>query len=172
MLSCYFLNFLGCFKLQTECSKKFLGRLTSYGHCRKFLLENHSAHLVIVDYVVWNILPMMINYILKCVISVVADVCFPPNSLYFFVIYIVYLKDLFHYLINVCVVDHVACLNKAQTSSSEDSFLDKFCSRSCFEVWLSEFALDLLKFHIHVCVQNCCLRTKGGNKNPERCFSL
>ncbi|KMT14069.1 hypothetical protein BVRB_4g078960 isoform A [Beta vulgaris subsp. vulgaris] len=29
---------------------------------------------------------------------------------------------------------HVACLNKAQTSSSEDSFLDKFCSRSCFEI--------------------------------------
>ncbi|KNA18191.1 hypothetical protein SOVF_072720 isoform B [Spinacia oleracea] len=29
---------------------------------------------------------------------------------------------------------HVACLNEAKTSYSDDSFLDKFCSRSCFEI--------------------------------------
>ncbi|XP_021734586.1 uncharacterized protein LOC110701274 [Chenopodium quinoa] len=29
---------------------------------------------------------------------------------------------------------HVACLNKAGASVSDDSFLDKFCSRSCFEI--------------------------------------
>ncbi|KAL2941761.1 Increased DNA methylation 1 [Bienertia sinuspersici] len=29
---------------------------------------------------------------------------------------------------------HVACLKKAGTNVSEDSFLDKFCSRSCFEI--------------------------------------